>query len=644
MRFLRLYMALTRGAAIPAGPDDSHTVSIRFPYVFHMAKNPLFSGCTARYTCAMTSDQIILFTLFGAVFGMLLWGRFRYDLVAFTALLIGVVLGVVPTKDAFSGFGHPATIIVALVLVVSAGLVRSGAVYLITRTLVDSTRSLGAHIAIMGGIGGVLSAFMNNVAALALLMPVDVQTARKAGRAASLSLMPLSFATILGGMVTLIGTPPNIIIAAIRQESLGAPFKMFDFAPVGAVTAVAGLLFVALVGWRLIPQKDGPDAGQALENVTDYIAELTVPDDSKHIGKRVNDLYDIAEKNDVAILGLIRDGKRRYGTARNIKIAAGDALVLEAAPEALDEFRAALSLNFANDKHEDLLKADGAGLSVIEVVVTDQSRINGKTAQTVGLSWRQRTVLMGISRQGKAIRTNLRKTQIRAGDILLLLTPEDNTAEVTDWLGCLPLADRGLAVTADTKVWLAIGLFGGAVALASFGLIYLPIALGLVVVAYVLAKIVPLSELYHHIEWPVVVLLGSMIPLGAALETSGGTELIAGWLVGLTAGMAPWMILTVLMVVTMTLSDVLNNTATTIVAAPVGIQMAQTLNVSPDPFLMAVAVAASCAFLTPIGHKNNTLILGPGGYRFGDYWRMGLPLEVLVVAVSIPAILVFWPL
>ncbi|WP_377507340.1 SLC13 family permease [Octadecabacter sp. R77987] len=592
----------------------------------------------------MTTDQIILFTLFGSVFGMLLWGRFRYDLVAFAALLIGVVLGVVPTKDAFSGFGHPATIIVALVLVVSAGLVRSGAVYLITRTLVDSTRSLGAHIAIMGGIGGVLSAFMNNVAALALLMPVDVQTARKAGRAPSLSLMPLSFATILGGMVTLIGTPPNIIIAAIRQESLGAPFKMFDFAPVGAVTAIAGLLFVALIGWRLIPQKDGPSAAQALENVTDYIAELTVPDGSKHIGKRVIDLYEIAEKNDVAILGMIRDGKRRYGTARNIKINAGDALVLEAAPEALDEFRAALSLNFADDTREDLLKADGAGLSVIEVVVPSEARINGKTAQAIGLSWRQRTVLMGISRQGKAIRTNLRKTQIRAGDILLLLTPEDNAADVTDWLGCLPLADRGLAVTADSKVWLAIGLFGGAVALASFGLIYLPIALGLVVVAYVLAKIVPLSELYHHIEWPVVVLLGSMIPLGAALETSGGTELIAGWLVSLTAGMAPWMILTVLMVVTMTLSDVLNNTATTIVAAPVGIQMAQTLNVSPDPFLMAVAVAASCAFLTPIGHKNNTLILGPGGYGFGDYWRMGLPLEILVVAVSIPSILVFWPL
>ena len=592
----------------------------------------------------MSTDQIILFTLFGTVFGMLLWGRFRYDIVAFTALMIGVVLGVVPTKDAFSGFGHPATIIVALVLVVSAGLVRSGAVYLITRTLVDASRKLGAHIAIMGAIGGVLSAFMNNVAALALLMPVDIQTARKAGRNPGLSLMPLSFATILGGMVTLIGTPPNIIIASIREETLGEPFKMFDFAPVGGITAIAGLIFVALVGWRLIPTRDGKTPGATLESYTDYLAELTVPEGSKHIGKRVSELYADADKNDVSIIGLIRDGARLYGTAKNRKLMAADVLVLEAAPEALDEFRSALNLNFSDQKRERLLSAAADGLTKIEVVATETSRITGKTAQSIGLAWRKHTVLMGLSRKGKPVRSQMRKTVIEVGDILLLLAPSDEANDVTEWLGALPLADRGVSVTANSKVWLAIALFAGAVALASFGLIYLPIALGLVVVAYVLAKIVPLSELYTHIEWPVVVLLGSMIPLGAALETSGGTELIAGALVGLTEGLAPWMILTVLMVVTMTLSDVLNNTATTIVAAPVGIQMAQTLNVSPDPFLMAVAVAASSAFLTPIGHKNNTLILGPGGYSFGDYWRMGLPLEILVVAVSIPAILVFWPL
>ncbi|QBF31124.1 SLC13 family permease [Thalassococcus sp. S3] len=590
----------------------------------------------------MTLDQIILFSLFAAVFALLLWGRFRYDIVAFSALMIGVVLGVVPVEDAFSGFGHPATLIVALVLVVSAGLVRSGAVFLITRTLVDSSRNLGAHIALMGGIGGVLSAFMNNVAALALLMPVDIQTARKAGRAPGISLMPLSFATILGGMVTLIGTPPNIIIASIRQESLGEPFRMFDFAPVGGVAALAGLAFVALVGWRLIPARD--TAAGAVGDLAQYIAELTVPTGSKQIGKRIAELEETAEKTDVAILGLMRDGKRRYGRARNSVLREGDVLVLEATPEALDEFRSALGLAFSDAARQEQLTAGGEGLEVIEVVATETSRITGKTAQSVGLTWRQSTVLMGLSRKGKRITKQVRKTVVEPGDILLLLCPRDTASDVTDWLGCLPLAQRGLNVTADEKVWLAIGLFAGAVAAASLGLIYLPIALGLVVVAYVLAKIVPVSELYTHIEWPVVVLLGSMIPLGAALKTSGGTELIAGALVGLTEGLPAWAILTVLMVVTMTLSDVLNNTATTIVAAPVGIQMAQSLGVSPDPFLMAVAVAASAAFLTPIGHKNNTLILGPGGYQFGDYWRMGLPLEIIIVAVSIPAILLFWPL
>jgi di/tricarboxylate transporter len=590
----------------------------------------------------MTTDQIILFALFGLVFAFLLWGKFRYDIVAFSALMAGVLLGVVPTSQAFAGFGHPATLVVALVLVVSAGLVRSGAVFLITRTLVNASRSLGSHITLMGAIGGVLSALMNNVAALALLMPVDIQTARKAGRSPGLSLMPLSFATILGGMVTLIGTPPNIIIASIREERLGAPFAMFDFAPVGGVTAIAGLIFIALIGWRLIPARE--DSKLGADDISQFIAELTVPEGSRLIGKQLRDLEEEAEKADVAIIGLIRDSKRRYGRARDARLRAGDALVLEATPDALDEFRAAFSLAVADAKREERLKADGDGVDVIEVVVTDQSRLIGRTAQSVGLGWRQSTVLLGISHRGQKITRQIRKTQINVGDILLLLVPRETGADVTQWLGCLPLADRGLAVTADEKVWIAIGIFSAAVLAASVGLIYLPVALGLVVVVYVLAKIVPLAELYTHIEWPVVVLLGSMIPLGAALESSGGTELISGALITLTMGMPAWAVLTVLMIVTMSLSDVLNNTATTIVAAPVGIQMAQSLNVSPDPFLMAVAVAASSAFLTPIGHKNNTLILGPGGYHFGDYWRIGLPLEAIVVIVSIPAILVFWPL
>ena len=592
----------------------------------------------------MTLNQIILFSLFSLVFVMLIWGRFRYDIVAFSALLGAVVLGVIPSSEAFAGFGHPATLVVALVLVVSAGLVRSGAVFLITRTLINASRSLGGHIALMGFVGGVLSAFMNNVAALALLMPVDIQTAHKAKRAVGLSLMPLSFATILGGMVTLIGTPPNIIIAAIREQELGEPFKMFDFAPVGGVAALAGLLFVSLVGWRLIPQRDAKTKSEGFGDIGQFIAELTVPEGSKYIDQRLQSLYGTAEKNDVAILGLLRDGKKRYGTAATTELKAGDALILEATPEALDEFRTAVQLDFSDTARHDILTTDSDGLTMLECVVSDTARVNGRSAQAVGLAWRQRSVLMGISRQGKRITKQLRKTILRPGDILLILVPQETADDVISWLGCLPLADRGLQVTADHKVWLAIGLFAVAVFAASVGLVYLPIALGFVVIAYVLTGIIPLHQLYSHIEWPVVVLLGSMIPLGAALQSSGGTELIARTLVDLTQGMAPWMILTILMVTTMTLSDVLNNTATTIVAAPISIQMAQSLGVNPDPFLMAVAISASAAFLTPIGHKNNTLILGPGGYSFGDYWRLGLPLEILIVAVSIPAILVFWPL
>ncbi|UWQ34133.1 SLC13 family permease [Leisingera sp. M527] len=591
----------------------------------------------------MTYDQAVLFALFAAVFALLLWGRYRYDLVAFAALMAGVVLGVVPAGDAFGGFGHPATLVVALVLIVSAGLVRSGAVFLITRTLVDSARGLGGHIALMGGVGAVLSAFMNNVAALALLMPVDIQTARKAGRAPGLSLMPLSFATILGGMATLIGTPPNIIIAAIREERLGEPFRMFDFAPVGGVAALAGLTFVALIGWRLIPARENA-AGASEAQLAPYIAELTVGEGSELTGKRLGELDEEAEKADVAIIGLIRDGKRRYGRASAAMLQDGDTLVIEAEPEALDEFRSALKLDFADAARQEKLTAAGDGLELVEVVVPEAARVRGRSAQSIGLAWRQSAVLLGISRQGRRITKHIRQAEIEAGDILLLLCPRGRSADVTDWLGCLPLAQRGLAVTANDKTWAAIGLFAAAVLAASVGLIYLPVALGLVAIGYVLFKILPVAEIYDHVEWPVVVLLGSMIPLGAALDSSGGTALIANALTGLTEGLPAWAVLTVLMVVTMTLSDVLNNTATAIVAAPVGIQMAESLGVSPDPFLMAVAVAASAAFLTPIGHKNNTLVLGPGGYRFGDYWRMGLPLEVLVIAVSIPAILVFWPL
>lgn len=590
----------------------------------------------------MTTDQIILFSLFAAVFAMLLWGRYRYDLVAFSALLIALVLGLVPTEEAFSGFGHPATIIVALVLVVSRGLLNSGAIDLITRRLVDAERPVGSHISIMSGIGAILSAFMNNVAAMALLMPVDMQAARKAGRAIRSTLMPLSFATILGGMITLIGTPPNIIIASYREQALGEPFAMFDFAPVGGAVAIVGIAFVALIGWRLIPKGTENAAKDELLTLDGYLAELVIPETSKAVGQQVRDLYPLADEDDVAILGVIRNGKRLGGFSRQLELRARDMLIVEATAENIDQFRGTMGLEFFGEKPSN---AEAVGdLSLMEVVVPREARIEGRSAISMRLMARRGVAILGISRQGKRFAKRVRHETIKAGDILLLLGPADALADTASWLETLPLAERGLSVTQHSRAGLAVGIFAAAIGIAAMGWLYLATALAIVVALYVFLDIVPIRSVYDHIEWPVIVLLGSMIPLGVALERSGGTELIAGSIVGFTDGLAPWVILTVLMVVVMTLSDVLNNTATAVVGAPIAVDIAAKLDVNPDPFLMAVAVAASCAFLTPIGHKNNTLIMGPGGYAFGDYWRAGLPLEVIVIAVAVPMILIVFPL
>jgi len=590
----------------------------------------------------LTIDQTILFALLVAVFALLIWGRWRYDLVAFMALLVGLVAGVIPSDLAFSGFGHPATAIIALVLIVSRGLSNSGAIELLAKYFVSGTRRLGTHISVMAALAAGLSAIMNNVAALALLMPVDIQAAKKAKRSPSLSLMPLSFASILGGMITLIGTPPNIIVAEYRNDALGAPFRMFDFAPVGIACAVVGVAYVALLGWRLLPAGRGKqDAGKQLFDLADYIAELRVPEGAAVIGKRVRELDDLAAGSDIEIIGLIRKGRRMPGLARIVEIQAGDILVVEAHPDNIEDALGSIGLEYVG-AGKDMLKDED--LELQEVVVPETSRLAGRTVQSLRMLYRYRVALVGISREGERFREHVRKLDIRPGDVLLLLGAGERLADVTSRLGLLPLADRGSRVIQRNKAWTAVGIFAAAIVIASLGWVYLPIALGCVAAAYVLLNIVPLREIYQSVEWPVIVLLGCMIPIGSALESTGGTALIAGGIVSLSAGYSATVVLTLLIVITMTLSDVMNNTATAVIAAPVGLEVANRLGVNADPFLMGVAVAASCAFLTPIGHKNNILILGPGGYRFGDYWRMGLPLEIIIIAVSVPVILWVWPL
>ncbi|MGP6085485.1 SLC13 family permease [Antarctobacter jejuensis] len=591
----------------------------------------------------MPDDQTLIIGLFLVIFVLLVWGRIRYDLVAFGALTLAAVLGLVPTEEVFSGFGHSAVAIIALVLIVSRALSASGAVELIAARMIDADRPLPLHVAIIGTVGAVLSAVINNVAALALLMPLDVEAAKKAGRAAGQSLMPLSFATILGGMVTLIGTPPNIVISEYRQGVLGESFGMFDFTPVGLAVALAGIAFVSTVGWRLLPARTAVAEQTPEFRKGRYVAELKVGDTEEAQERMVRSLYPAAEEADVHILGLIRHGKRRPGLGSREQLLPGDYLVVEGEPKAIESFMGKASLKFAgSEQHEGGVMAPG--LTLKEAIVPDDARIAGRTARSLNLLHRHSVTLLGISREGRPFRDRVRLLPIRPGDVLLLLGTPRNVESSIEWLGVLPIEGRHTEVVQRGKAGLSIGVFVGAVGLAVAGLMSLSIALAAAVIAFVVLGLVSGREVYNSIEWKVIVLLASLIPLAEAFERTGGAELLARQILVLTEGSAPWVSLAVLMVVTMTMSDFLNNVATTLIAAPIGLSIAQSLDANPDTFLMAVAVAASCAFLTPIGHKNNTIILGPGGYRFADYWRMGLPLELLVIAVSIPALLVFWPI
>ena len=591
----------------------------------------------------MNQEQVAIFSILAGILALFAWGRIRYDVVAFMGLILCVVLGLVPVQDAFSGFSHPATITVAMVLILSRGLANSGVVDLIVSRLMFTVNRVSLHVAMLSGVSAVFSTVINNVGALALLMPVGIESSAKAKRSPAVILMPMSFASILGGLVTLIGTPPNIIIANFRTDIRGEPFAMFDFSPVGVVVAIAGVAFIALIGWRMIPEKRRARVtGEKLIAIDDYITELGIPKDSDLIGVSLRELDQRAEKLDVEIVGIIRDKRRILATLLHEKINNNDILIVKAGPQELDKFVTDTKLELLAGKEKaSLLRSEDTAM--MEAVVQSSSRMEGRTFTSLRLKTRYGIHLLGVSRQGTPIRKRLPQVRFRGGDVVLLQGDSKSLADLVFSLGCLPLAKRRLNIGVGKKAGLAVSIFVAAIITTAMGLASLQIALSVAAIAMVLFKIVPVRNVYEEINWPAIVLLGAMIPVGRGLESTGGTQLIAESILDLGASLPPAFILVLVLVVTMTLSDVMNNVATAVVMAPVAVSIAGQLGVNVDPFLMAVAVGASCAFLTPIGHQNNTLIMGPAGYRFGDYWRMGLPLEILITVFSVPMILFVWP-
>lgn len=591
----------------------------------------------------MQTDQLIVFTTLFLILVLFIWGRWRYDLVALFALLVVSITGLVPAAEAFSGFGHPAVITVAAVLVVSRALFNSGMVDYIVRLMSFAGEKPITQLTVLVCAVTVCSGFMNNIGALALFMPVAIRMARKSETSPSLFLMPLAFGSLLGGLVTQVGTPPNIIISIFREDTAaGVPFRMFDFSPVGAGIALAGVIFILLVGWRLLPRRKGQLSREELFEIDNYITELLVPKKSSLTGKRLRDLEQATE-GDITVVGHQRDGQKFPAPSPHRTFKEGDNLIVRANAEDLQELLDATGLELEESGKFDQETLSSDEIILMEATITRGSVMEGRTVRSLNLRSRYGVNMLGLARQGGQLRTKPDNVKLRTGDVLLLQGPVEILEEVLPTLGLLPLVERGLRVGQPRRVAMGILIFGTSLILAATGVLAIQIAFTAAALVMVLFGLLSLREIYESVDWPVIVLLGAMIPVSQALETTGGAGLIAGSILAISGSAAPWITLTIILVGTMFLSDLVNNAAAAVLMAPIAIGIANGMGVSADPFLMSVAVGASCAFLTPIGHQSNTLVMGPGGYKFSDYWRMGLPLEIIIVLVGIPLIMIVWP-
>lgn len=591
----------------------------------------------------MTTPQILSFGLILATVVVFAWGRFRYDLVALGALVAGLALGIVPAKKAFDGFADDIVIIIASALVVSAAIARSGAVEVALRPLLARLPNEKTQAPALAGLTALLSMVTKNVGALAILMPPALQLAKRTGSAPSRLLMPMSFAALLGGMVTLVGTSPNIIVSGIRKDLLGKPFGMYDYAPVGLILTLAGLAFLVF-GYRLLPaSRKGAETMDAALAANTYVTEAEVPDPWPAGPMTIAELRRLAGE-EVQVEALERGSERRDAPHANSKIQPGDRLVLAGPQEVLDQLIAAARLTLHSDARPAVRPSKAEDILAVEAVVQAGSSLAGQSARKLALNAERGVTLMAVARSGQRLTRRLDATPIRAGDVLLLQGAESVLPGVLTDLGLLPLAQREVRL-GDAR-WRFLPVIILAVAMLMVGFKVIPVAVAFfgAAVLMVATRSLTMREAYQALDAPVLILVAALIPVSETVQSTGGTALIAQGLAQVFQGLPPMAALAATMLVAMAATPFLNNAATVLIIAPVGADLATRLHLNPDPFLMAVAVGAACDFLTPIGHQCNTLIMAPGGYRFGDYPRLGAPLSLLVVVLGVPLITFFWPL
>jgi di/tricarboxylate transporter len=605
------------------------------------------------------SDQIIVYAVLIISMVLFVQDRIRYDLIAVMSLCALCFTGIVPFDEAFSGFSNPAVITVGAILILSFSLEKAGLVQVVGQWMSHVGDSQPRQVLALCGATALLSAFINNVGAVALLMPVAIHMARKANRSPSFVLMPMAFASLLGGMVTLIGTPPNMIVASFRKEHMGESFGMFDFTPVGGSVAVICLAFIVLIGWRIVPERKSGVEGDLFE-IKDYFAELIVLADSKVIGKSISEI--VAPESDLNVISLKRG--RVFVKGRQMKSLAleeGDRLLVRCDSQHLQAFITEHKLVIKGDRPipaEDTSNSESAGtidapkteetfkphnLEIVEVVVMPNSLLVGNNSRQVHLRENYHSNLLAISRHGHLVEQRMRDVRMRSGDVLLLQMPRDEMSGLISDLGILPLASREWVIQPYRKLLTAIGLFTAAIIVSSIDLMPSSMAFTTAALGMVMFKVIRVHEVYAGVDWPLIILLGAMIPVGQAFETSGAAESLASATVNFVGTDNPTLLMGAILVVSIVLADLFSNAAAAIIMCPVGINMAERMDVSADPFLMAVAIGSAVGMVTPIGHQSSTLVWGPGGYRFSDYFRLGFVTEVMIAVTAIPLLRWFWP-
>jgi di/tricarboxylate transporter len=587
-------------------------------------------------------EHIIVFITLGIALGLFAWGRFRHDFVAFIALFILVIAGVIKPDAAFTGFSHPAVITVAAVLIIGKALEYSGLVDILGKWVMKLGTNITVQIMALSLLVAIASSFMNNVGALAVVMPIAIHLARKSGHSPSYLLMPVAFASLLGGLITMIGTPPNIIIATFRGQITGEPFGMFSFAPVGLLLTAGGLVFITFIGWRLLPKRTAKKSERDLFDIDDYITEVIITDESAANGRTLMEFIEMTNI-DMQILGLVRDNQRIHAPEPDLELKTDDVIIIETDADELNTLIDDTGVKLLGGAK---LRKDAVGsdhIAITEAVVMADSPLIGKSVSELRMRSRYKINLLAVARREEQIYRRLADIIFRVGDVVLLQGRDHMLNDTIASIGCLPLAHRDIKVTFQPKFTLALMVFIAAIVIVIAGVLPVEAAFTMAAVTMVLTGILPVKEMYKSIDWPVIVLLAAMIPVGISLETSGGADIIASSVLGLGTKLPAWGIIAIILTVTMLLSSVINNAATVLLMAPVAMGVANGLTYSIDPFLMAVAIGGSAAFLTPIGHQSNTLVMGPGGYKFTDYIRVGLPLSVIIVLISVPAILWLFP-